>query len=217
MDDLTKLQEPICIYSDTEPENSPIWYDAIKITVSKVDIENFTAFQAEPNVVLTVENDDTKQLLKEGDYVESSQKVIVTLEPKDGYYISDGNDSDGTVYKNTIKYSKYLSDIENILSKHPAEKYCEITLDKSDSFATYTYKRGKEEVNDAVVKLKQGEKLTLEYEITDDSHKLKEETGGFPWFGKSDKKVKAQIEITADYDSRIVTKEDFGIEVTEGE
>ncbi len=217
VDDLTKLQEPICIYSDTELGHSKIWYDSINITVSKVNIENFTAFQTEPNVILTVKNDDTKHLLKEGNYVENSQKVIVTLEPKDGYYISNGNVSGGTVYQNTIKYSKYLSDIENILSKHPAEKYCEITLDKSDSFATYTYKRGKEEVNDAVAKLKQGEKLTLEYEITDDSHKLKEETGGFLGFGKSDKKVTAQIEITADYDGRIVTKEDFGIEVTEGE
>lgn len=216
VDDLTKLQEPICIYTDSELGNSEIWYQSVNITISRVDVEKFTAVQADSNATITVKNNDTKQPLKEGDFVERSQKVVVTVAPKDGYYILDGNVSDDTIYQDTIKYSKYLSDIEKIISKHPSEKYCEITLDESDLFADYTYKCGKETVS-GTVKLRQGEKLTLEYVITDDCHKLKESAGGFLGIGKSDTEVAADIEITIDYDGRTVTKEDFGIEVTEGE
>ncbi|MDE7416944.1 MAG: hypothetical protein K2N44_11735 [Lachnospiraceae bacterium] len=213
VDDLTKLQEPIYIYSDSERGESDIWYKTINITISKVDVESFTTYKADSNAIITVKNESTKQELKEGDLIEKSQKVIVTITPKAGYYLLNGNASDKTIYQESMKYSKYLSDIEKIISKHTAEKYCEVMLDDSDSFANYTYTCGKENVSGAV-EFKQGEKLTLEYEITDDSHKLKEAAGGFLGIGESDKKVTKSIEITADYNGRTIMKEDFGIEVT---
>lgn len=60
--------------------------------------------------------------------------------------------------------------------------------------------------------MKQGDKLTLKYEITDDSYSLKKTR-----FWHSDKKTEGDIEITADHDGKTITKADFGIEVTEGE
>lgn len=217
IDELTKLQEPIYIYSDLERGESEIWYETIHITISKVDVETFTAFKTDSNATITVRNESTKQELKEGDFIEKSQKVIVTITPTTGYYILNGNASDKTSYQDTMKYSKYLSDIEKIISKHTAEKYCEVTLDDSDSFAKYSYTRGKENVS-GTAKFKQGEKLTLEYEIIDDDHKLKEAAGGFLGIvGQSNKKVTESLEITSDYDGKTITKADFGIEVTEGE
>ena len=216
VDDLTKLQEPIYIYSDSERGSSEIWYQTIDITISKVPVETFTAFQADSNVIITVKNESTKKEIKEGDFIEKSQKVIVTITPKTGYYILNGNIIDKTAYQDTMKYSKYLSDIEKIISKHAAEKYCEVTLDQSDAFADYTYTCGKKTVS-GTEKFKQGEKLTLKYEITDDVHMLKEASGGVLGIGGSNKNATESIEITADYDGKTVTKADFGIEVTEGE
>lgn len=211
VDDLTAAQEPIVIYTDSEQGKSEVWYQAVDITVSKVDVESFAVFDAGPNAIITVRNEDSDQDLKEGEFVERSQKVRVEITPKAGYYIMDGNTSDKTSYQDDMKYSKYLSDIEKIISEHPAEKYCEVTLDEADPFAKYTYTCGKENVS-GVVRLKQGDKLTLKYEITDDSYSLKKTR-----FWHSDKKTEGDIEITADNDGKTITKADFGIEVTEGE
>ena len=211
--DLTKRQDPIDIY---ERENSKIWYRTININIGIVDITEFEQPDANKNTTVSVYNADTKKELKQGDLIEESQKVIVKISPVQGYYVLDGNHNDDTEYQDTLKYSKYVKEINKLIENHGAEKICSVRLDESDPFAKYTYQYKDKPVSGSLT-VKAGEKLTLEYEIMDSEHKLTESAGGFLGIGKTDKKVKKTIEITADMDGKAITKSDFGIEVGKGE
>ncbi len=216
VDDLTELQEPIYIYKDTEIANSTKWYSSINIVVSIVDVTSFTEPSAGKNTVITVQNADTMKELKQGDLIEKSQNIIVKIAPTTGYYIVDGNNTGKTEYTDTMKYSKYMKDIEEMIEKHYAEKICSVKLDVSDSFAEYSYKYDGEQVS-GTVKIRAGEELTLEYEITESNYKLSEGAGGVFGIGESYKKVTKTIIVTADMDGKTITKADFGIKVEEGE
>ena len=93
-----------------------------------------------------------------------------------------------------------------------------MTLDSSDTFATYTYKLDGKEVSGTIT-VKEGQKLTLTYEITDSAYKLKEGAGGVPLvgWGKSYTKVSKDLTITPGMDGKTITKDDFGIETVKGE
>lgn len=218
VDDLTELQEPIYIYKDTEIANSTKWYNSIDIVVSIVDVTSFTKPSASNNTVITIYNADTMKELVQGDLIEESQKVVVKIAPTTGYYIVGGNNDAKTEYQQTMKYSKYTKDIAGLIEKHYAEKICTVKLDESDSFAKYTYRYNGEQVS-GTVKIRAGEELTLEYEITDTGYKLSEASasGGVLGIGKSYKKVTKSIPITADMDGKTIAKSNFTIEVEKGE
>ena len=216
VDDLTELQEPIYIYKATEIATSTKLYSSIGIRISIVEVTSFTKASASENTVLTVYHEGTMEELNQGDLIEESQNVVVKLVPSTDYYIVGGNNNEKTEYQETMKYSQYVKEIESLIDKHYAEKICTVNLDTSDSFAKYVYTYCGVELM-GMVKVKAGEEITLEYEITEDGYKLTEGAGGLFGFGKSYKKVTKKITLTADLDGKTITKEDFGIEVEKGE
>ena len=52
-----------------------------------------------------------------------------------------------------------------------------MTLDRSDSRAEYIYKCDGKDVGEEKLRLREGQKLTLEYEITDSGYRLKRVPG----------------------------------------
>lgn len=210
IDDLSETLAPIDIYDSRSMGKSTVWYKFVDITIGVVPINRFTLKSSASHTKLTVRNVDTNEILTEGCLIEDDQKVVVTISADDGYFVS-GSKVSNDVYSNTMKYSSYKEDIEDILTNHSAEKFININLDKSDSFATYTYKLDGKEVS-GKIRAKDGQKLELIYEITDSDHKLKEAYGGLFGWGSSYKKASGKITVTSSFEGKTVEKKDFGIE-----
>lgn len=212
-DESTNHSEIVEVYGNGSNAYSKVWYESVEITISVVDVEVFDMPDDVDNILVTVQNVDTKQLLEEGNFVEADQRVMLTLTAPKGYYISDIKDD---VYEKTMKYSEYTKSIEKIIFEHPAKKIYTITLDESDSYASYVYKLDGEEVS-GEIEVREGQTLSLEYEILDDNYQLEVAEGGFLGIGKSYTKVSKDLKITSELDNKIVTKEDFGVAVVKGE
>lgn len=216
VDDLTKLQEPIYIYNNPASAESKKWYSSIDIGISIVDVKSFIKPTASKNSMITVCSAETMKELKQGDLIEDTQKVVVKITPEKGYYIVGGNNSSKTEYQETMRYSKYVKDIIELIGKHSAEKMCTVKLGAADTFAQAVYKY-KGEIVAGTLKLKPGEEITLEYEIINDDYKLSKKSGGVLGIGRTDKKTTKALTITPDMDGTTITKEDFGIEVEKEE
>jgi hypothetical protein len=113
-----------------------------------------------------------------------------------------------------MSFSKYLSGIQDIVQKHPAMKIYLATLDSSDLYGTCIYKLEGDIVS-GTVELRDGQKLTLEYEITDSSYIIENASGIGPW--KNNKKTTGSIEVTAALDGKTIQREDFNISVVRGD
>ena len=198
-------------YFDTNTKTSK-WCSSIEISIELVAAENLALAKAADNSSITVRNADTNEVLTGSSLIEDSQKVVVTISPDQGYYISGKKVSNG-VYVDTMKYSEFKKEIDNIIEKHPISKYCVISLDASDKYATYVYKLDGEIVS-GKINAKEGQKLELTYEITDSSYQLAQASGGLPivGWGASDTKANKSIEITSEMDGKTITKADFDIE-----
>ena len=216
--DMTAKLEPIYIYPPEEQPSSKIWYKSVHITVGVIDIEEFKTPSKTPHTTVLVEHVGTNTYLTDGELIEGAQKVTVTIEPDAGYYIT-GKDVTNDVYRKTMTYSEYTEKLADIIEKHKAARYLTITPDASDAFAMYTYKLDGRDVS-GETRVKEGQTLTLTYEITDGVHRLKEGAGGVPLvgWGKSYTKVSKSLTITPALDGSTLTKADFGIEIErEGE
>lgn len=215
--DMTTVLDPIHIYEPSELSTSKVWYKSIHITVGVVDIERFVNPTPSANTTISVRNMLTNELMTGGELIEGSQKVTVSIIPDSGYYVT-GKKVTNDVYQETMKYSEFVKNMADIVEKHPAAKYYTMTLDSSDTFATYTYKLDGKEVSGTIT-VKEGQKLTLTYEITDSAYKLKEGAGGVPFvgWGKSYTTVSKDLTITPGMDGKTITKDDFGIETVKGE
>jgi|LSQX01.3.fsa_nt_gb hypothetical protein len=215
VDDLTKLQDLILIYEADEQGTSDIWYKSVKITISVVDVLKFIAPTASKNATVTVRNATNLELLKTGDILEDSEKVTITITPNSGYYVS-GKNVKKDIYQNTMKFSKYQSDIRTILDEHPIEMYYHITLDANDAYGVCTYKLDGEVVS-GKIRFKAGQKLSLEYKITASGYMI-EGAKGLPFgIGKKDREKTESITITENMDGKIINKDIFGINVVKGE
>jgi hypothetical protein len=215
VDDLTKLQDPIMIYEDDEQGTSDIWYKSIKITISVVDVLKFTAPTAPKNATVTVRNATNLETIKTGDILEDSEKIIITITPNSGYYVS-GKNVKKDIYQNTMKFSKYQSDIQKILDEHLIEKYYHVTLDANDAYGVCTYKLDGEVVSGEIY-FKAGQKLSLDYKITASGYVV-EGAKGLPFgIGKKDQEKTESITITENMDGQTINRDFFGIKVKRGE
>ena len=216
INDLTQIEEPISIYNPGENDTAKDWYKSIKINISLVDVMEFKEVNPSEHTNIIVKSMDSKKVIHSGDLVEESQGLIIIISPKTGYYVEGGNIENKTKYQESMKYSKYIKKINKLIRDHKAKKVCSITLGTKDTFAKYTYTYGGKKVS-GTVKLREGEKLNIEYEITDSSYTLKEKSGGLLGIGGSSKKAKESIIISSDLDATTVDKETFGIEIKEGD
>lgn len=215
VDDLTKLQDPIMIYEDDEQGTSDIWYKSVKITISVVDVLKFTAPTTPKNATVAVRNATNFETIKTGDILEDSQKVTITITPNSGYYVS-GKNVKKDIYQNTMKFSKYQSDIQKILDEHLIEKYYHVTLDANDAYGVCTYKLDGEVVSGKIF-FKAGQKLSLEYKITAPGYMV-EGAKSLPFgIGKKDQEKTESITIMENMDGQTINRDIFGIKVVKGE
>lgn len=215
LDDLSIAIDPISIYEAGTHATASVVYKSVEIAISVVGIESYEPVAPGTGAKVTVRNQDTNAVLCENDLIEGSTKVVVTISPLPGYYIT-GKKVTNDVYSESMKFSDYQKKIDALLADHSAERYCQITLDESDSYAVYTYRLDGAEVQ-GTVNAKIGQKLELTYEITDPSYKLKEADGGFLFgLGASYTKATKEITITADMSGKTITKTDFEIKTTKG-
>lgn len=216
IDNLTKQQTPISIYSDTEMGSSPVYYSSIKITISLVKVSMFQQPVSLANGTVTVQNDATAQILKSGDILEGDEKVTLIITANNGYYVS-GKNVKNDVYQSTMKFDKCISDMQSIIKEHPIKKYYQVTLDSNDPYGTCTFKLNGSVVS-GTINVKQDDKITLEYQITDNSYVIEGATGifGLP-IGKNEKEKTVTITIDTSYNGKTLTCESFGIRVIKRE
>lgn len=184
----------------------------MKVTVSKVNVVAFSSRDIE-NGKVTIETADltNNRYLGAGDVIESSRKIKIAVSANDGYYIKDSGKTE--IYTETMKYSKYVSDVQKILDKHPVKKLCNVTLDVTDAYGTVTYKIDGKSVINGTYGLKEEQKLEMVYEITDGKHIIVRE--GANWIESSWNKTKSktketvEIPITNELDGNTVKRETY--------
>lgn len=209
VNDLTELLAPIPIDEENGPESSKKWYESIEITVSLVDVVEFSEPDLPVHATVTVKNEETGKVLKPGDILEKSDKVVVMIEAEGGYYVS-GKDAKNDIYQDSMKISKYLEDMQNIVDEHPIEKLYQINLTEADSYGICTYKLDGEDVS-GIVPAKEGQKLTLEYEITSEGYVIEGAKGIVFGIGKDDQKKSETIVVSASMDGETVDRNTFNI------
>lgn len=215
VDELMEQLEPISIYKDEEMGKSELWYRSIKITVSVVDVLMCRIPESQINAELNLKVAQSMKVLEHGDILEGDEKVIVTITPQDGYYVS-GKDIKNDIYQSTMKFSKYLSDIDQIIEKHPIIKYYQITLDEKDAYGKCVYSLDGKKMKELIY-VKEGQKLVLEYEIDKPGYVI-EDTKGFVFGIKKDRqKKKESLEITSSLDGKTINRDTFGIHVIKEE
>ena len=218
IDDLSRALEPIYIYEPGTNATATDWYESIDIQISVVDILTYTSPEASAHSQITVAETSGKsknsenRMLSDGDLIEPTSKVVVTIVPESGYYVTGKNVSAGC-YSGTMKYSEFLKEIGEILEEHPIEQYYSIVLDSSDAYADYTYKLDGTEVSGTIY-AREGQKLELTYKITDSEYALQQSGGVFSFLkgNSSAYQVKKTITVSSLLDGMTVTKADFGIE-----
>lgn len=210
-------QEKIQLYEEQELASSTDVYKGVRITVSKVEISPYTEHAADHAKVTVLPDDITEPfVLKEGDLLEPSRDVRISIVPEDGYYVIGAKDDSG-VYQDRMSYSKWEKDREKILDDHPVKKLWHVTLDSSDSYGDCVYKLDGLVVS-GKVPIHEGQKLVLEYTLTDPEQKIERSgvsgfLGGI--FHSGTKSV--DIPVSEELDGKTVRRSDYiGIGPKEG-
>lgn len=212
LDDSHDAFDSIDIYESGTNAALETTYTAIDITISVIDAVRYSSVKPKDHTVITVNRKKTGEMLSDGDLVSPSEDVIVTIAPDPGYYITADKNITGDTYAEKKKYSKYLDEIDSILDDIEVHKYITVSLDKSDSYATYEYRLDRDTVS-GQIRVKEGQKLELTYTITDETYELTEAQGGILFgLGSSTSEATKSIEITRGMDGTRITKEAFGIE-----
>ena len=214
VNNLAEKQPPILIYKENEMGVSEVWYKTIKITISVVDVQTFTAPANPAHATITVRLTDTQEILKTGSLVEPSEDVTVTIAPYADYYVT-GKNVKNDIYQSKMKFSNYQKDIKEIIAEHPIEKYVHLTLSTSDQYGISSYTVGKE-LKSGAIRLKVGDELTIKYTVTADGYVIEGGSGGFLGIGKTNKEMSKTITITSDLDGKSITRSSFGITVVKG-
>lgn len=132
------------------------------------------------NVTFADSSDSYK--LTEGNIVEASRLVNVSIVPDEGFYI-EGKDVTDNVYRKTMKYSAYKSDIEKIIKEHPIHEIKDVDLITYDEYGTVTYEIEGQQVSGKVKVTNKD--ITLNYKITDKKHVIsRKDTGVKGFFNK---------------------------------
>ena len=155
---------------DSELDYSPI------ITISKK-----TANQGEhqsvsvPNGKVNLVKKSDGTVITTGDIIDDNERVILTISPNKGYYISGTGVKDG-VFTRTLSYKKYCAQIETIIQSHPITKYIVMNLETDDEYGVVEYSIGFSKV-EGTVSLKEGQSLIITYSLSDPDMEIVKEKG----------------------------------------
>ena len=153
----------------------------------------------------------------EGSILEPSRRVEVSIIPHEGYYVS-GRKTEGGLYTQTMKYEKYMSDIDEIIREHEIKKLYQITLETKDDYGECVYKWNGEEITEkTTINVREEDELILVYKLTDENCEIvREEQEGFwnkinKWRKDtfSGKKETIKIPITQKIDGTVIKREDY--------
>jgi hypothetical protein len=198
--------EQFDIYSVADLAKADDYVTAVNITLSRVDVDEYKNKNDNfNNGTITLTYEDSGELMEEGNLIDDNRNVIVTIMPSEGYYVS-GKDVSGDVYQSTMTYKKYKSDIDKIIDKHPIKKIYSVTLDSDDSYGTIVYKLNGTEVS-GTIQVRDGQKLTMDYTITDAGYEIKRSGLTAMTQSKTNKSVK--INISEDLDGKTIKREDY--------
>ena len=191
--------------------------ETVTVTVSKVDVAQYQTVTAE-HAVITAEITDAGDpvALHDGDMLEASRNVRITITPEDGYYIS-GSKSDSGTYTQTLKYEKWEKDFQEIMDKHPAKKLWYVTLDTADAYGSCVYKLDGNDVSGRVG-VHEGQKLTLTYTLTDPDYRVVKGTvAGLIGRLTRSETEQCDIPVTEALDGQTITRADYiSVEKKEG-
>ena len=159
-------------------------YKNVAVEISLVEVAYFPEKSID-NGTITVKLVDRSvpDTLSAGSVAEGDRKVEVSIIPKSGFYVS-GDGTIGQGYVHTMKYSKYVSDIDTILMNHKINKLITVRLDDSDPYGVIVYRLNGIEVSGSI-NVKEDDELTLEYKLTDENYTIDRESEGF-WDGVDD-------------------------------
>lgn len=159
------------------------------------------------NAAITVYDPDGNAL-QEGAEVNDNDKVTVTITPANGYYVTGKKVSDD-IYQDTMKYSKYIASIDQIIADHPVQKFCQVTLNADCQHGKCVFKLDGNEVSGSQA-LRLGQTLDVEYTLTDSGYEI--ERDGFissVWGFFNKNNVTVSIEITEDMDGKEIRGEEY--------
>lgn len=148
-------------------------------------------------------------ILNDGDYVDKGTDVVVSIVANDGYYVSGKKVTDG-VYTEKMKFSKFVKNVNDIISEHEVKKLIKVTLNTSDTYGTVTYKLNGNVISGGNYDLKHEDKLVIEYELADNSYEIYDETNN--WVENifaSDKKKSVEIKITSEIDNKTINRDSY--------
>lgn len=148
----------------------------MEILISVVNIITHNGSSVENGTVNLKFADVDGKVIKDGDILEDSRKVVVTITAKDGYYISYSTmnllyKENDTVYKRTMSYSDYVEKISKILADNPIKKLVKVTLSDVTPYqvGTVTFKIDGKSKSTGTYFLKEGQKVEIIYTVPEDS------------------------------------------------
>ncbi|MBQ6490290.1 MAG: hypothetical protein IJI75_13820 [Solobacterium sp.] len=203
---ITQLPSTVSVevYSEYEISNPSRLIDNVEI---KAELCNVVAHKEislkHAKVIVTLATGERKTI-NNGDLIDPNEKVNVRIKADEGYFVS--NTTAGTFVKNDISYSKYLNEVDNYINTHPIKQQISVLL-ADDEYGKCIYKRADGSIMTGFSKINEGEEITLEYTITNNSYQIKDQ-----WLPseKTNKTVKKKVEGN---NTRVLDRSFFGIEV----
>lgn len=201
--------ETIELYTAANVATSSTVYETVTVTISEVAVTSYIAPSVGHTTVrATLTDMPVPYTLEDGDVLEDSRNVEITLIPEDGYYIVGSKNDRGT-YSETIKYAKWEKDAQKILDQHPAHKIWYVTLDGSDPYGTCVYKLDGTTVSGRIG-VREGQKLTLEYTLTNsDKTIVRSGPGGFVGRLVNSKTESCSIPVSEALDGKVIQRSDY--------
>lgn len=202
------VEEKINMYEEWGRTNPSVVFRGVMVIVSRVTKETYHPQNVENAEVLVELNDITEPyVLQEGDILDASREVKILIAPQRGYYLSD---SKMNIYTDTMTYSEWKKECSKILEKYPVKKIIYVTLDTADAHGKCVYKLDGNEVA-GEVELREGQKLVLEYTLTDADYRIVRGTTPGGLFGNVFHKDTESINISVsmELDGKIVRRADY--------
>ncbi|SOC16467.1 PI-PLC domain-containing protein [Pseudobutyrivibrio ruminis] len=192
------------IYDANDIATAKDYYESVKISISRVDVNTFKSVSVD-NGNVSLQYEDTGNTITNGDIVDNDRNVIVTITPDKGYYVSGSKNVSKDIYTNTMSYKKYKNDIEKIIKDHQIKKVFTVTLDSEDAYGDVLYKLNGTEVT-GTINVREGQKIKLTYTISDSKYQIKT---GFVHLPGAGKEQSVEIKIDSSLDGKTIKREDY--------
>lgn len=187
-----------------------VYIKNIEIIISRIEAHKYKP-KTITNALISLKARDDGQLISSSAVVDGNREVTVTIKPDAGYYVDGYNNMSGDSYVKTMTFSDYMKKISDIIEEYPIKKFICVTLDTTDSYGTCTFMVDGKEVS-GELKLKDSQKLTLKYKITDSNYQIVYDNSGLlRWITifKPKTEQDEQIELSSILDGKTICREDY--------